>query len=55
MATFEVVSKLKNSLIIPSILEKKKGMGYWGNIYRWKEGLKILDLPHQNFLLEGSF
>jgi hypothetical protein len=27
MATFEVVSKLKNSLTIPSILEKKKAGG----------------------------
>lgn len=43
MVILEIVSKLKNFLIIFLILEKKKGMGYWGNIYRWKEGLKILD------------
>jgi hypothetical protein len=55
MATFEDFRKLKNFLIMPLTLEKKKGdVWHWGNIYRWKEGLNLLDLHHRNFLTNSK-
>lgn len=49
IAIFEDASKLKNSLVTPSILNRK-GLGR----YRCKR-LGRLDLLLQNFILEGSF